>query len=386
MMIRFHALGLLTLVGAAVVLPAQTRTPRQERDARNPVRTIVSRMMGDPDRARLGVSIESTGIGDTLGVRVADVTEGGPAEKAGIRSGDRITAINGVNLRVSREDAEDESMGGVAQRRLTRELARREAGDTVELRVVRDGAERTVRLATVSAADLEPSLQTASRWKRESADRASLGVGLAGSGSARDTLGVFVTSIAADGPADKAGIEEGDRIVAINGVDLRVPREDAGDWAASNARVRRLSRELEKVKPGDEVELRVLRAGQGRTVKVKTASARDIGRAGLNTWMIGGDEGMRGFSFDGVAPLPPLPPLPPMAPLPPEATVPPDAPRAPRVYWYDDDGRGRIRLQLAPRERIEIRERRPELLQRELRRAPTEVVRPKVRVRVSSAV
>jgi len=392
MNIRFHALGLLALVGASAVLPAQVRTQRPDRDVRERVNTIISRLGGDPDRARLGISLESTGIGDTLGPRVAGVTDGGPAEKAGIRTGDRITAINGVNLRVSREDAEDESMEGLASRRLTRELARREAGDTVELRLMRDGAARTVRVATVSAADLEPALATVTRWKRPSADRASLGIGLGSSGSARDTLGIFVASIATEGPADKAGIEEGDRIAAINGVDLRVPREDVGDWAASNARVRRLSRELEKVKAGDEVELRVLRAGQARTIKVKTSTARDIDRTGRRAFIIGDDAGMDGFSFDAIAPVPPMAPLAPMAPMiplppsAPDAPPAPDAPRPPRVYWYDGDGAGAIRLRVAPRRRIEVREREGEGSERPLELLREAPIRSRVRVRVPATI
>jgi len=387
MPIRSHSLALLALVGAATWLPAQTRSPRPERDPRDRVHPIISRLSGDPDRPRLGISIESTGVGDTLGPRVADVAEGGPADKAGIRSGDRITAIDGVNLRVSREDAEDESMGGLASRRLTRELARHEAGDTVTLRLMRDGAARTVRVATVAASELEPALATATRWKRPSADRASLGIGLGSSGSARDTLGIFVASLAAQGPAEKAGIEEGDRIAAINGVDLRVPREDVGDFAASNARVRRLARELEKVKPGDEVELRIVRSGQGRTLKVKTASARDVDGGGRRTFIIGDDAGMGDFSFDAIAPMPPLPPAGAVPPVPP---VPPDAPRAPRLYWYEGEGSGPIRLRLSPRERIEIRERARDAVERRVERpgemGTGEVVRPRVRVRVSSEV
>ena len=51
-----------------------------------------------------------------------------------------------------------------------------------------------------------------------------------------------------EGPAAMAGLEEGNRIASINGVDLRVAREDAGDAMIASAKVRRLQRELEKVK------------------------------------------------------------------------------------------------------------------------------------------
>ena len=50
----------------------------------------------DRDRAVLGISLGSGGRGDTLGVRVLDVVSGGPADKAGVEEGDRITSINVV--------------------------------------------------------------------------------------------------------------------------------------------------------------------------------------------------------------------------------------------------------------------------------------------------
>ena len=83
--------------------------------------------------------------------------------------------------------------------------------------------------------------------------------------------------VASEGPAAKAGIDEGDRVVAINGVDLRVAAEDAGDGQASSARINRLNREMEKVKAGDGVELRVYSAGQVKTVRVEAAKASDVG-------------------------------------------------------------------------------------------------------------
>ena len=44
----------------------------------------------------------------------------------------------------------------------------------------------------------------------------------------------------------------------------------------SNARINRLNREMEKVKAGDAVELRVYSGGQVRTVRVESAKASDI--------------------------------------------------------------------------------------------------------------
>lgn len=64
------------------------------------------------------------------GARVLQVVPGSPAEEAGLRSGDRITAVNGepVNDRHPLPDI----------------LRRHRPGETVRLTVVRDGEERTV--------------------------------------------------------------------------------------------------------------------------------------------------------------------------------------------------------------------------------------------------
>ncbi len=248
----------------------------------------------DEDRPRIGVSTGPSGKRDTLGLLVTSVTRGGPAEKAGIEEGDRLVSVNGVNLRISTLDIDDYEMTGVGTRRLMRELGKVKAGDRVSMRVYREGQTRDVSVTTVSSEDLQPqrAAVTASTVRRDMEDRAALGIGLGASGSRRDTLGVLVSSVTDDGPADKARIEEGDRIAAINGVDLRVPGADAGDFSVASSRMRRLTRELDKVKAGDEVELRLIRSGQSRTLRVKTVAAKDLPRsAGIS---IGGD----GFYFN----------------------------------------------------------------------------------------
>jgi predicted metalloprotease with PDZ domain len=235
--------------------------------------------LGDPDRAMIGVSTRSSGKRDTLGLLVESVTRDGPADKAGIEEGDRIVAVNNVNLRLSPEDAGEPDMEGIANRRLIRELEKQKAGDPVELRVYRDGSTRTVRVTTVAARELTQSTFASGNFeafRRVAEDRAVLGISLGGTGSARDTSGILIIAVSNDGPAAKAGIDEGDRIAAINGVDLRVAREDAGDGQASRARINRLNREMEKVKAGDAVELRILSNGQVRTVRVEAVKASEV--------------------------------------------------------------------------------------------------------------
>lgn len=237
----------------------------------------------NPNAARIGVYLGDNSIRDTLGVLVGSVTPDGPAAKAGIKEGDRIQAVASVNLRMTADDAGDSMLNGMMGRRLTRELDKLKAGDAVDLRVWSDGSTRTVRVTTVAARELAsrpvaPLRQAFTTARND--DRASLGLSLGGSASRRDTLGVFVMSVTPDGPAERAGIVEGDRIARINSVDLRVPSSEAGDAELAQARTRRLSQELARLSAGDAVTLTVVSGGRSREVRVTTVRASELPRSG----------------------------------------------------------------------------------------------------------
>lgn len=306
----------LATLGAAPLAAQSVRvvSPGQNR--------IVFTNTEDDGRAMIGISTSSGSKRDTLGVLISSLTEGGPAEKAGLSEGDRIQSINGVSLRVGREDAGDGEMGGIMQRRLTRELGKAKAGDEVTLQVWHDGASRSYKVKTVAADELNPV-----RRKTSSDDRAVIGIGFGLTGSKRDTAGVFVNSVTEDGPAEKAGIVEGDRIAAINGVSLKMSKDDLEDGWVANSRLNRLSREVTKAKPGEVLELTVVSGGRARAVKVTTAKASSLK---------GYDEG--GFTYfrspgTALAPMPPMPAMPAMPPMPGMAPHAPTAPRAPMVRW-----------------------------------------------------
>ncbi len=78
--------------------------------------------------------------------------------------------------------------------------------------------------------------------------------------------GAIIRWVEEDGPAAKAGLQEGDIIVAVNGKPLSEDRD--------------LSAHIQAFKPGDRVELRILRPreGQGhveRSVEVTLGKRRD---------------------------------------------------------------------------------------------------------------
>jgi len=251
----------------------------------------------DGDRAVIGVTTSTGSARDTLGVLLSSVSQGGPADKAGIEEGSRVAAINGVSLKLSPADVGDWDMSGALARRFTREMGKVKAGDEVELKVYSGGQTRAIKVKTVTYDNL---YSTGRRTSREMEDRAAIGVSLGSTGSKRDTLGVLLMGIDDDGPAAKGGLEEGNRLQSINGVDLRVGTEDAGDSYMGSSKVRRLQRELEKVKVGDEVTLKVyVGGGRTRDVKVKTVPQSDLKHRSM-------------MMFGGTPMAMPMPPIPPM--------------------------------------------------------------------------
>ncbi len=233
------------------------------------------------DRPMIGVTTASESArADTLGLRIEEVRAGSPAEKAGLKVGDRLQSVNGVSLRADRADAGEDDYDGVLNRRLQREVERTAAGESVELRVLSGSQSRSVRVTPLKASEVMGRPSSGFAWATFDEDRPVLGLSTGSTGSPRDTLGVFVAAVSTDGPAEKAGIVEGDRIASINGVSLRVAREDVSDPAVGTAKANRLRREIAKLKAGDTAELVVVSAGRTRTVRVTAVRARDLADQG----------------------------------------------------------------------------------------------------------
>jgi S1-C subfamily serine protease len=293
---RFHRLvAPVLLLSATAALPAQTARIYSAPSAG------ALRIGEDQPRAALGISTAgSTSLRDTLGVLVAAVVPNSPAERAGIQEGDRIASINGVNLRTSPADAGDFDVSNSMARRLTRELNKLRPGDDVDLRVYSEGRTRTVRLRSADSDSLYARRRVA-RSSDNSDDRPTLGLGIGATNSRRDSLGVLVMFVDDSGPAARAGIEEGNRIAAIDDVDLRVARDDAGDEFLGNSRVRRLQREVAKLHPGDNVDLRLYANGDFRTVRLRVARAADLPHR--HSFTISGDGMGMGMMAPGMLPF-----------------------------------------------------------------------------------
>jgi serine protease Do len=182
---------------------------------------------GKVTRGWLGVYIqsltpetaESLGISGRRGALVSDVTSGGPAEKAGIRSGDVIVGFNGKAIGDEHE--------------LPQAVASTKPGKTVDVRLIRGGKETTVAVTIVEMKG-EPGKPAGGH------DLSSKTLGLtvqditpeiAQRFEIENTKGVVVTGVADGSPAEEAGFNEGDIIRAILRQDKRNPVTDAAEFA-----------------------------------------------------------------------------------------------------------------------------------------------------------
>ncbi|HJU69438.1 MAG TPA: PDZ domain-containing protein [Gemmatimonadaceae bacterium] len=126
-----------------------------------------------------------------------------------------------------------------------------------------------VRSAFAAALIIPASTLPAQTATGDPEPRALLGIEVSMSGTSRDTLGLLVSSVASGSPAAQAGLRERERIAEINGMSLRVSREDVGSREAQDLVYRRLARELEALRPGDAVSMRVYGSTRVRTITMR---------------------------------------------------------------------------------------------------------------------
>ena len=191
-------------VGIAFAIPAET------------VKAVVTQLKdkGSVTRGWIGVQIQpvNADIADSLGLKnaegalVAEPQADGPAVKAGIQSGDVITAVNGQPVK----DARD----------LAKKISSLPPGSNVKLTIVSKGADKTVN---VTLGEL-PREQRQARVNTDEKDSAGtdvprLGLSLAPASkvAGAGAEGVVVTQVDPDGPAAAQGFRTGDVILDVAG-------------------------------------------------------------------------------------------------------------------------------------------------------------------------
>ncbi len=289
-------LGLLSPIGAglahAQVAPPVPPRPAMAPDAPDaptrawPAQVFYVNGEQSADRGYLGITPHYvSGPDDTLGILVQDVEEGLAAHNAGIRRGARLVSIDGTDLRLDPRDLGDRVAEVLPERRLRRVLERKEPRDTVSVIVLQDGRKDTRRVV-LSESPMARSIRTISSGRRV------LGLSFSQRGSMRDTAGLMIVSISTGGAADKAGLNEGDRLVSIDGIDLRVSAADAGTPEGVEVRISRLRRALEATRDSQAVRLVVNSDGRQRTVSAIPTHER--GFTFSTSGLEGMAEGLRG--------------------------------------------------------------------------------------------
>ena len=211
-------------VGIAFSIPAST------------VKTVVNQLKekGSVSRGWIGVQIQpvTAEIADSLGLKkaegalVAEPQADGPAAKAGIESGDVITAVNGTPVKDARELAR--TIGGFAP------------GNSVKLNVMHKGQDKVVSLTlgqlpnTVEAkADTDKSDRGSSRGT--DVPRLGMTVAPATSVAGAGKEGVVVTEVDPKSAAADRGFKEGDVILEVAGKSVASPGEVSDAIKAARA-------------------------------------------------------------------------------------------------------------------------------------------------------
>src|SRR5918997_617298 len=216
------------------------------------------------------------GLGDAKGFLVIGINEGSPADKAGIRGGDKVTNIDGREIRLGGDivlKIDNQEVRKIEDI-LTYLERHKHVGDTTQLTVLRDGKPQIINItltARPGSSQQKPEPQV------EEEQRPSLGISgtnvtfaIAKAMTLTEATGFLVVDIIAEGPADKAGIRGGYVIANINGTEIEL----GGDviLRIDNRTVNTIDdilSYLDTKKVGDIVQLTILRDGKAERISVQ---------------------------------------------------------------------------------------------------------------------
>jgi serine protease Do len=169
-------------------------------------------------RGYLGVTIQkvTSDIAATMGLKseggalVADVVEGGPAERAGIKTGDVVVEFNGKAIKDSTD--------------LPLEVARVAPGKTAQVKILRDNKPSSIAVQVGEMTDSEVVAE--SRQGDFGMTVQPLTPAMAQSLGLESAEGLLVSAVKPGSAADEAGLRRGDVVTEIN----RRPVRDMADY------------------------------------------------------------------------------------------------------------------------------------------------------------
>ncbi len=213
-------------VGIAFAIPSET------------VKTVVNQLRetGKVARGYIGVQIQpvtddlASGLGltDAQGALIAQVQADTPASKAGLKSGDVVSKLNGETVK----DARD----------LSRRIGMMKPGSSVALVVIRDGKPMNVDVKLEQLpTDQQASLEDKAGGQKPGTDVPRLGLQLAPAKSVQGagSEGVVVTEVDPNGAAAQRGIRSGDVILDVGGKAVSNANDVRDGLAAAKAENRK---------------------------------------------------------------------------------------------------------------------------------------------------
>ena len=180
---------------------------------------------GEVRRGRLGASSEdithdlarSLGLPSTEGAIISTVESKSPADQAGLKPGDVITAVNGRPVRRSID--------------LRNKIGMMPIGETVNLTILRDGKTRTTKIKIAKPLEV-PGTEAETVPQLAGATVANLKAGARGK-----IEGVIVTQVDANSPAWLHGLRPGDVIFGVNRKKVRSVQEFLAALQSSEDRI-----------------------------------------------------------------------------------------------------------------------------------------------------
>jgi serine protease Do len=194
---------------------------------------------GQVVRGRIGVTVqnvdaslaESFGLDRPRGALVSSVEKGGPAQRAGVKPGDVILQVDDQPIDQTSE--------------LSNYISRRTPGQDATLTVWRGGNEEKIRVRIAELKD-SGSVRSGAHGSVEEHGRLGLLVQPLTQEEKEDAdIGAGVRVVSVDGPAEEAGVQMGDIVLAVNSHRIRSPED--------------LRSEVAKIRDGGVAALLILR-------------------------------------------------------------------------------------------------------------------------------